>query len=434
VNAIKNSNSFLNLFKTAENKNRTDWQLFLIKVYQKLKENDILIQAMAMVYMTLLSIIPFLLFLFYIMTLFNFFGRLDSIIAELQAFILNNLAAGTGESLLNYLEGFIYNVDIEQLGILSFTSLIVVVVIMLARIEKTFNKIWSVKEHRDILKRFVSFWTVLTLGTFLTAVLLTLALFFSDKLLGTIFSASLPEKSSLLNLFLFSLNFLIFTAAYYFIPNTDVKASAALTAGIISGGLFILSRRLYSIYTGYLITYRQIYGSLAFIPIFLVWLYLVWIIILSGAVISYVFQNRKNIIITGDGSIDSKVFKVFLPTAVLLSVYKEFRNPKSNGLSRESLKEKIRLPAAYIEEVLVELKQENIIAETKENKFIPTGDISQICLAEIRKNLFFEDKVLLEKVFKEKEFKVLYEKIENSLKNSLETINLDQIIKNENLK
>ena len=70
--------------------------LFIKRVYQKAKENDIFIHSMGMVYITTLSIVPFLIFSFYIMTLFNFFGKIDTIVEEIKALILNNLAAGTG--------------------------------------------------------------------------------------------------------------------------------------------------------------------------------------------------------------------------------------------------------------------------------------------------------------------------------------------------
>jgi len=133
---------------------------------------------MGMVYMTLLSIVPFLLFLFYIMTLFDFFERFDSIFNQLRVLILNNLAAGTGETLLNYLEVNILNIDIEQLGAISFFSLVMLTVFMLAKIEITFNKIWNVKEHRDIFKRFAAFWTFITLGTFIITLLSSLGYIF----------------------------------------------------------------------------------------------------------------------------------------------------------------------------------------------------------------------------------------------------------------
>src|SRR6056297_428331 len=217
--------------------------LFIKRVYQKSKENDIFIHAMGMVYITTLSIVPFLIFSFYIMTLFNFFGKINNIIEEIKALILNNLAAGTGESLIEYLEIYILNVDIEQLGIISFLSLILIIVFMLARVEMTFNNIWNVKQHRDLFKRFVSFWTFITLGTFTITMLLTLSLLFAERYLGLWLSGEQLSQSNIFSYILFSFNFLIFIIFYYFVPNTDVKSTAALFAGLFSGCLFIFSKK-----------------------------------------------------------------------------------------------------------------------------------------------------------------------------------------------
>ena len=210
--------------------------LFIKRIYQKAEENDIFIHAMGMVYITTLSIVPFLIFSFYIMTLFNFFGKIDTIVEEIKALILNNLAAGTGENLIEYLEIYILNVDIEQLGIISFISLILIIVFMLARVEMTFNNIWNVKEHRDLFKRFVSFWTFITLGTFSITLLLTLSLLFAERYLGLWLSGEQISQSSIFSYILFSFNFLFFIIVYYFscylialpvCPHTQVWAGAS---------------------------------------------------------------------------------------------------------------------------------------------------------------------------------------------------------------
>ena len=323
--------------------------LFIKRVYQKAKENDIFIHAMGMVYITTLSIVPFLIFSFYIMTLFNFFGKIDTIVEEIKTLILNNLAAGTGENLIEYLEIYILNVDIEQLGIISFISLIFIIVFMLARVEMTFNKIWNVKEHRDLFKRFVSFWTFITLGTFSITLLLTLSLLFAERYLGLWLSGEQISESSIFSYIIFSFNFLIFIIAYYFVPNTEVKPKAAVFAGIFSGLLFILSKNLYSLYTNNLITYNQIYGPLSIIPIFLLWLYLIWLIVLLGAVISYVFQHRSSLKYMLNRKKINQGLRDLIPTAILLALYKNYKNENSKPLSFAELIEKINLPAEDIE-------------------------------------------------------------------------------------
>jgi membrane protein len=424
---MKNINSFFSNLVSKDNPT-IKLRLFLIRVYQKSKENDILIQAMGMVYMTLLSIVPFLLFLFYIMTLFNFFERFDSIINQLRTLILNNLAAGTGETILNYLEINILNIDIKQLGAISFFSLVMLTVFMLARIEMTFNKIWNVEEHRDIFKRFVAFWTFITLGTFIITLFSSMTFIFIERYMGMWFSNVEAGQSGVFNWIMFSLNFFVFIIAYYLIPNTKVEPTAAIFAGLISGTLFIFSKNIYSIYTDYMVTYKKIYGSLSVIPIFLVWIYLIWLIVLIGAVISYVFQNRNILYFKNNKGSSDQTIKNLIPSAVLINIYKNFLKEKKDGTEINDLREKIKLPAEEIQKALKILEEKKYITETKEGKFVPTTDISNICLWDIYGANHLNKDIKLEKVFKDPEVNIIYNHLKDDIERSLKKIDIKNIL------
>lgn len=393
--------------------------LFIKRVYQKSKENDIFIHAMGMVYITLLSIVPFFIFSFYIITLFNFFGKIDAIVEEIKDLILNNLAAGTGEALLDYLEIYILNVDIEQLGIISFISLIFIIVFMLARVEMTFNNIWNVEEHRDLFKRFVSFWTFITLGTFSITLLITLSLLFAERYLGLWLTGNQISESSIFNYISFSFNFLIFIVAYYFVPNTDVKPSAALFAGLFSGSLFILTKRLYGIYTTNIVTYSQIYGSLSMIPIFLIWIYLIWSIVLLGAVISYVLHHSSNLDYSISKSKVNQNLRDLIPTAILMTLYKNYRIKDSRALSFKEILNKINLPAEDIEKAIKDLKKNNLIAETEDENFLPLSKVENISIWDVYQANFLDENFKIKNIFKEEEMQLIYQKISLEQKKEL---------------
>ncbi|ADQ14635.1 YihY/virulence factor BrkB family protein [Halanaerobium hydrogeniformans] len=407
------------------------WKMFIIRVYQKSRENDILIQAMGMAYISILTIVPFLIFSFYIMTLFNFFGRLDTIVEQIKNVILNNLAAGTGETLINYLEIYIFNVDIEQLGAVSFLSLIILIVFMLARVEVTFNQIWSVREHRDIVKRFVAFWTFITLGTFLITLLLTATLVLAEQYLGLGMPGSRISESNIFNWILFSFNFLVFIIAYYFIPNRDVDPLAATFAGLISGGLFILSKNIYTIYTRNLVVHsyeRQIYGSLYVIPFFLVWLYLIWLIVLIGAVISYVFHYRNDLEYLKEGQENKKGFKALIPAAVLIALQKDFLKKDSNGLEFKDLINKIKLPTEKIKEVLKEMQSKNLITETKEGNYTLLTDVSSLSLWEIYDSPTLKAEIDIKEVFLDPEMEAFYDHLSQNLNKSLREVKIKDLL------
>ena len=402
-----------------------EWKLFLKRIYQKSESDDIFIHAMSLVYTTLLSLIPLLIFSFYILTLFNFFGGMKRLIAKLKTAILNNLATGTGETLINVLEQYIINID--QLGVISFFTLVVVIIFMLARIEVTFNKIWGVKEHRDLFKRFVAFWTFITLGTFLFTMLLSLAL----GLASSYFEAHITGES-LFNSFLFrfisnSVYFLIFIAAYYLIPNTEVDLSAAVVGGMTSGTFFILAKQIYTFYTKHVVTYNQIYGPLAVIPLFLIWLYVIWVIALLGAVISYVFQYRRqlNNFIHREVTIGTKGL---LPIAILVIIHKGFLDHEQTGVTFQDLANKIKLPIATIKDNLQELKENNLITESKENKYLPLVSLDEISLWQIFSNHKQTEVRKVDDVFADEELQQIYCWLKGSLQDDLTGLTIHQLL------
>lgn len=406
-----------------------NWKLFIKRIYQKAKEVDLFVNAMGLVYTTLLSIVPLLIFSFYIITLFNFFGEVDRIIVFLKKVILRNLATGTGQTLINYLEGYINNIDINQLGVISFFSLVLIIIFMLARVEKTFNKIWGVEEHRDFFKRFVAFWTFITLGTFLITLLVSLIISFASSYL----SRDLTNLS-FTNTFLFqflatTFPFLIFIIGYYLIPNTEVEPLAAILGGLISGGLFELAKVLYAIYTKNVVTYNQIYGSLSVIPLFLIWLYLIWVVTLLGSVISYVFQHRDNLnYFKYDRKIKTEN-RNLASIVILIAIYKHFVNKDSQGITFRELTNEINLPIEIINNGLKRLEKEDLISKTKENKYILLTDLKNINLWEVHRSLFNRPGKFKE-VFTDKEMQKTFKSLKNGLQANLEDLTIEDLLKN----
>ena len=302
---------------------------------------------------------------------------------------------------------------------------------MLARVEVTFNQIWSVSEHRDIVRRFVAFWTFITLGTFLITLLLTATLVLAEQYLGLGMPGTRISESNIFNWILFSFNFLVFIIAYYFIPNTDVDPLAAAFAGIISGGLFILSKNIYTIYTRNLVVHsyeRQIYGSLYVIPFFLVWLYLIWLIVLIGAVISYVFQHRNNLEHLTVGKEDQKGFKALIPAAILITLQKDFLKKDRNGLKLNDIINKIKLPKEKIKEVLKEMENKNLITETKEGKYTLLTDVSSLSLWEIYDSPALKKEVEIKEIFLDPEMETVYNYLNTDLKENLRKVKIKDII------
>jgi membrane protein len=251
---------------------------------------------------------------------------------------------------------------------------------------------------------------------------------FIERYMGMGFSDVEAGQNNVFNWIMFSLNFLVFIIAYYLIPNTKVEPTAAIFAGLISGTLFIISKNIYSIYTDYMVTYRKIYGSLSVIPIFLVWIYLIWLIVLSGAVISYVFQNRNILYYKNKISSADQTIKNLIPSAVLINIYKDFLDEKTDGTEINDLREKIKLPVEEIKKALKILKEKKYITETAERKFVPATDISKIYLSDIYGATYLNKDIKLEKIFKDPEVNIIYNHLNKDIESSLKKIDMEKIL------
>jgi membrane protein len=177
-------------------------------------------------------------------------------------------------------------------GTLSIFSLLLIVLLLFKSIEDTFNDIWGVRQGRSVLMRVVLYWTVLTLGAilFFTAVSLLGASTFAN-----VFQFSGGQKHlSWLGLTLplsFMLLAIVLTLFYRVIPNTRVFWRAAFVGGLVVAALLVLNNFLTFLYVKRVVLEGKLYGSLALPLVMLSALYILWLCVLTGGIVSYALQN-----------------------------------------------------------------------------------------------------------------------------------------------
>jgi membrane protein len=158
--------------------------------------------------------------------------------------------------------------------------------LLLATIEAALNGIFHVKTKRPFVPRMLMFWSVLTLGPLLLGGSLSLGTYLlfvsewmgADKIPGL---AGLAARIAPGILAIFA-----FTVFYAIVPYRPVKARDALIGGVAAGILFAIGRKLFALYIVSFPAYQTIYGALAMLPIFLIWMYFSWAIVLIGAEIA----------------------------------------------------------------------------------------------------------------------------------------------------
>ncbi len=246
------------------------------------------VRATALAYTTLLSLVPLLVVTF---SLFKAFGGLAKVMDPIENLVLNNLATGSGTMVVDTLQKFIQSYRSGTVGLVGLGMLILTVLSLLTTIERTFNDIWGIPKKRGFVQRFTVYWTLMTIGPILLGISITVTgALQSNRLVTQILSLSGGE-TFFISKIPWLTTFALFTVLYLVMPNTKVRFRSALIGGIFGGALWEIAKYGYTLYASRVVSYSKIYGSLGIIPIFLVWLYYTWIVVLIGCLVTFADQN-----------------------------------------------------------------------------------------------------------------------------------------------
>lgn len=242
--------------------------------------------ASSLAFTTLLSLVP-LLTVGLVM-----FGRLPGVQGigdALRGFMLDTLLPEkAGQIIATY--AFQFSQKAANLTLIGLLLVIVTAVMLMLTIDKAFNQIWAVAHPRPLLSRLTIYWVGLTLGPLALAAGIVASTQLLSLSLGLISEAQWLRNASLRVMTLLLLA-AVFSLMYRGLPNRPVKVSHAIMGGAFSAVALAGMQRVFGAYIGHFTTYTLIYGTFAALPIFLLWLYLSWLIILVGATIVAVLPD-----------------------------------------------------------------------------------------------------------------------------------------------
>ena len=250
---------------------------YLSYLFERFKEDRIIVYSGYLSFVTLLSIVPLLAVIFSVFSLFPVFQDWRG---EVESFVFKNFVPTLGEAIQGYLVRFVENAT--KMTSVGLVVLILVALLLISSIDHTLNHIWRVRKNRRQVVSFSIYWVVLTLGPVLigtslltTSYLLSLTGFEENTLLVVrkLFLTVLPYLSS----------FLSFLLLYLLVPHTRVHFWSALSGAMIAAVLFELSKSAFALYFTHFPVYKDIYGALAIIPLLFVWVFISWVVILVGA-------------------------------------------------------------------------------------------------------------------------------------------------------
>ena len=252
-------------------------------LWKRSQEDNIKVPAGHLAYVTLLSVVPFMAVIFYILSAFPMFSELHKIIENL---IYNNFVPTAGDAVKVHMTGFIANT--KKMSMMGVASLIVIALLLISSIDQTINRIWRCTNKRSTVQAFTIYWTILSLGPIIIggSIALSSYLFSAVKADGF-----LSIGQHLLSLMPFIFSWLAFAGVYTLVPNQRVRFRYALIGGLVAALLFSFATDLFTLYITNFPSQQIIYGALAVIPIMFVWIYFSWLIVLIGAEVTSTLED-----------------------------------------------------------------------------------------------------------------------------------------------
>jgi membrane protein len=265
-----------------------DWLEFWLTLSRRFVQNRGAGSAAALTYTTLFAVVPMMTVTFAMLSAVPAFQNVGE---DIQGFIFRNFVPSTGETVQQYLRAF--TVQARQLTWLGVGLLAVTAFLMLVTIEKTFNHIWRVRQPRRGMSSFLLYWAILSLGPLLLGAGFAVSTYITSLSLISGPDALLGAKTLLGFMPLLS-SVAAFTLLYAAVPNTRVPLRHALLGGLFSALLFELAKSLFGLYVSLFPGYQLIYGAFATVPLFLLWIYLSWLIVLLGAELVYGLSQPRH--------------------------------------------------------------------------------------------------------------------------------------------
>ena len=242
--------------------------------------------ASSLAFTSLLSLVPRLTVMF---GLFGEISVLQNFSTLIQNFIFANFVPEFGQTIEQYI--YIFSMKASQLTISGSVFLVLIAMMLLATIDNSFNRIWKIKKKRNPIKRILIYFSLLIMGPLLIGIGLALTSYLLSIPVIADVDTTFNVKTHLLGWLPFLMTSIAFILLYILVPNCYVYKKYAVSAGVICAILFELAKYGFGIYVKEMSGYENIYGALAILPLFLVWIYISWVIILFGAHITFCLSS-----------------------------------------------------------------------------------------------------------------------------------------------
>jgi membrane protein len=260
---------------------------FARMAWRRFHEERCLQITSSLTFAALLAIVPIITVALTMLSAFPVFREL---VQHLQQFLVQNMLPASADSIAVYTRRFAENA--ARLTAVGILFLFVVAMIVLQTIDRALNQIWRVPRPRTTVQRIFIYWALLTVGPVLIGASLSLTSWLVSHSLGLVKDVPLAGEA-LLKVVPILLTGLAFAFLYITLPNRRVLVRDALSGGFLAALAFEGMKHAFAFYLTNFPTHRMVYGAFASVPIFLMWIYLSWLVVLSGAVAAAVMPEWR---------------------------------------------------------------------------------------------------------------------------------------------
>lgn len=348
-------------------------------VARDLAAGQLTLRAMSLVYTTLLSLVPLLAVSFSVLKGLGVHYRVEPLLMNL----LDPLGE-QGAEITSRVIGFVENIRADVLGTVGLAFLVFTVVSLIQKIEAAFNATWRVRSHRSMRERFSNYLSVILVGPLLvvSALGVTATVTTSAHAAGV---AELlgPVLEQVGRVVPYLMVILAFTMIYLLVPNTRVRARSALIGAVVAGVLWESVGWAFTSFVAGSGNYTAIYSAFATMILFMIWLFLSWLILLTGASFAFYHQHPEYLVHGPDSPVLSNRQREGVALSAMHLITRRFQEGQA-PCTTAWLASYLGLPEPLLRELLSPLERDGYLIETADDPpaLLPARDPSRVGVAE----------------------------------------------------
>lgn len=309
----------------------------------RFREDRLGLTAGSLTFTTLIAIVPLLTVMLALFTAFPMFSNFQD---ALQKYFLQSLVPDSiAKPVMGALTQFAGKA--HKVGSVGLVVLVISALALMLTIDRTLNAIWRVRKPRPIAQRVLVYWAAITLGPLVLGVSLSLTSYAISASKGLV--GAMPGGVRLL---LDTVEFVLLAGTmaglFHYVPNTHVRWRHAIAGGVFVSVGMELAKRVLGWYVGSVGSYSTVYGAFATVPIFLLWLYTAWVIVLLGAVVAaYAPSLQMRVVRQG-----TKPGQRFTLALKVLDELAAARASEQHGVAAADIAARLRIDPLQIEPIL----------------------------------------------------------------------------------